>query len=399
MVKQILVYRWGALGENAFVSCIRNMGLEYTLFSRKMKDFHADGEFAREMLAIIHESKVEAVFSYDYFPLISMLCDMNKLPYVSWIYDCPMNTLMSGTLRNKSNHIFCFDALYAERLRELGAKHVYHFPLAVEGNVLEKIIKKEKDAPGLADKYKSDISFVGNLYNGEKNRLRRAGLTEYTHGYVEGLIMSQLLIYGYNLIADSLNPQVVEEIVDKCDLKLGDNYISDPVQMSADAIGVEVTAREREQIIKIFSDRFPLALYSSYPVEEEVRGQYLQEKGYADYEEEMPLIFHNSKINLNITSRTIQSGIPKRVLDILACGGFCLTNYQPEIAEYFEDGVDLVMYSGMADLAAKIEYYLSHEEERLTIARNGNQKVRECFDLGKCFAEMWETMGEIMRVS
>lgn len=394
MKKQILVYRWGALGEEALINCMRSADMECIEFSEKMKNYHADGEFARDMLAVIHESKVDAVFSYDYFPLISMLCDMNRLPYVSWIYDCPMNTLMSGTLRNESNYIFCFDALYTEKLCALGAKHVYHFPLAVEGNILEKLIAGKKAAPESADRYKSDISFVGNLYNGEKNRLRRAELTEYTHGYVEGLIKSQSLIYGYNLIADSLKPQIVEEIVDKCELKLGDNYISDPAQMAADAIGIEVTAREREQIIRMLSDRYSLDLYSSYPVEQEVKGQYLQEKGYADYEEKMPLIFHNSKINLNITSRTIQSGIPKRVLDILACGGFCLTNYQPEIAEYFDDGIDLVMYSGLADLAAKAEYYLNHDRERKNIAENGNRKVRDCFDLEKRIVEMWDVVNE-----
>lgn len=394
MIKRVLVYHWGALGDNDFVESMRSIGMECILFSRKMEDYHADGEYAKEMLSLIHENHVEAVFSYDYFPLISILCDMNQIPYVSWVYDCPMNTLMSGTLGNEWNYIFCFDAWYTERLRELGAKHIYHFPLAVKNNALEALRKKEIEAPELCEKYKCSISFVGNMYNGEKNRLRRTELTEYTNGYVEGLIKSQMLIYGYNLLADSLQPQIVEEIVDKCELKLGDSYISNPMQMAADAIGIEVTAREREQVIKALSDRHSLTLYSSYSVEETVRGQYLQEKGYADYESEMPFIFHNSKINLNITSRTIQSGIPKRVLDILACGGFCLTNYQPEIAEYFEDGVDLVMYSGMADLVAKAEYYLNHEEERIGIAENGSRKVSEEFDLIKRVSQMWEVVME-----
>lgn len=389
-MKQVLIYHWGALGDSAFENCMRRIGMECITFSGEMKDYHADGKFAKEILSLIHGSRVDAVFSYDYFPLLSMLCDMNQIPYVSWVYDCPMNTLMSGTLGNENNYIFCFDAWYTEKLCELGAKHVYHFPLAVEENTLEIILGREQEAPELSEKYKCNISFVGNLYNGEKNRLRKAELTEYTHGYVEGLIKSQLLIYGYNLLADSLQPQIVEEINRKCELELSDNYIHNPIQMAADAIGVEVTAREREQVLRILSDRYPLTLYSSYPAGEAVQGQYLQEKGYADYEKEMPFIFHNSKINLNITSRTIQSGIPKRVLDILACGGFCLTNFQPEIAEYFEDGVDLAMYSGMADLAAKAEYYLTHEEERLAIAKNGNRKVREEFDLQKKAVWMWK---------
>lgn len=394
MRKKILVYHWGALGDKAYMESAQAAGIECIEFSGKMDDYHADGNFARDMLEVIHGNRVEAVFSYDYFPLISMLCDMNHIPYVCWVYDCPMNTLMSGTLGNECNYIFCFDRLYAERLSELGAKHIYHFPLAVEEDMLSRITDREKTEPQLHEKYQCDISFVGNFYNGERNRLRRAELTEYTNGYVEGLIKSQQLIYGYNLLADSLNSQIVEEIIDKCGLQLGSNYISDPVRMAADAVGMEVTAREREQIIRILSDRYALALYSSQPAEEPVKGRFLQEKGFADYEKEMPFIFHNSKINLNITSRTIQSGIAKRVLDILACGGFCLTNYQPEIAEYFEDGVDLVMYSGISDLAAKTEYYLTHEEERAAIAQNGNKKVREFFALRQKVVEMWRILDE-----
>ncbi len=393
-MKRILVYCWGALGEAAFTESLRGTGRECITFSGKMNDYHADGAFAKEILELIHGKQVEAVFSYDYFPLLSMICNTNHIPYVSWIYDCPMNTLLSGTLGNENNYIFCFDAWYTEKLVKLGAKHIYHFPLGVEENTFAKIQERESSDPKLRERYGCQVSFVGNLYNGERNRLRRAELSEHTKGYVEGLICAQMLIYGYNLLSDSLNQQIVEEITAKCELKLGERYREDSWQMAADAIGMEVTAREREHILRALSDRHSFTLYSSYPVAEGVRGKHLEEKGYADYETEMPMIFHNSKINLNITSRTIQSGIPKRVLDILACGGFCLTNYQPEIGEYFEDGVDLVMYSGMADLAAKVEYYLSHEEERLAIAENGNRKARDAFSLEKRVAQMWDAVEE-----
>ena len=202
------------------------------------------------------------------------------------------------------------------------------------------------------------------------------------------------MVYGYNLLADALIPLIVDEIAEKCELRLSEKYILDTKQMVADAIGVEVTAREREQIIKILSDTYTFNLYSSYPVEEGIRGKHLQEKGYVDYETEMPYIFHNSKINLNITSRTIQSGIPQRVLDILACGGFCLTNYQPEIAEYFEDGVELVMYTGLSDLVAKVGYCLEHEQERKQIAECGNKKVKEFFSVEKSLQEIFGVVFE-----
>lgn len=61
-------------------------------------------------------------------------------------------------------------------------------------------------------------------------------------------------------------------------------------------------------------------------------------RGYIDYYSQMPKAFYNAKINLNISLKIIQSGIPLRVLDVLACKGFLITNYQAEIMEYFTPG-------------------------------------------------------------
>ena len=65
------------------------------------------------------------------------------------------------------------------------------------------------------------------------------------------------------------------------------------------------------------------------------------------------------------------------VLAVLT-GGFLwyVSNYQPEMAEYFIPGKDLVLYDSVDDLIQKIDYYLSHEEERLQIAKNGYEKVK-----------------------
>ena len=95
------------------------------------------------------------------------------------------------------------------------------------------------------------------------------------------------------------------------------------------------------------------------------------------YNDEMPRVFRQSRINLNITSKTIEHGVPLRVFDILACGGFCLTNYQTGIAELFTDGQDLVMYGSIEDAVDKVKYYLSHEEERKKIADTGYRTLKE----------------------
>jgi hypothetical protein len=93
----------------------------------------------------------------------------------------------------------------------------------------------------------------------------------------------------------------------------------------------------------------------------------------------MPAVFRSSKINLNISLCTIQTGIPLRVLDIMACGGFVLTNMQTELMEYFIPGEDVAVYEDMKDMIAKVQFYLEHEELRKRIAHNGYLKVCEMF--------------------
>ena len=385
--KRLLIYRWGSQSEPALRGAFERLGWECLELARQMKDYHADSGFAAEMIQVIHNQGIEMVFSYDYFPLIAMVCEINKLPYISWIYDCPQYTLLSKTLSSPYNHIFCFDRIYAKRLREMGAVHCHHYPLAADGQMVERALQKHSVSPG---RYQCEISFIGNLYNDKKNHFRQTALTPYAAGYAEGLIRAQTLIYGYNFLRDALLecPGVYREIVDTYQLSLGESYLQDDVQLAADALGMEVSAREREQVICKLGERYPVHLYTGSILPEDAQEDNIKVMGYADYERELPLIYRDSRINLNITSKTIVSGIPKRVFDILNCGGFCLTNYQPEIAELFVDGRELVMYTDMDDLLEKVEYYLAHEEERVRIAEAGYQKVISQYLLENRLSEM-----------
>lgn len=386
MYKKLLFYKWESVCEPVLEKVIKKKNMDCIVFSQKVKDYHADSDFALNFLNVIHKEKIQVVFSYDYFPIISMLCEMNHILYVSWIYDCPMYTLFSHTIKNSVNRIYCFDRNYALRLQQMGASNCVHFPLAGDVDLLERI--SENYNKEVEEKYSCDISFVGNLYNEKKNRLRNVVFSDHTKGFIEGIMQSQLKIYGYNFIKETLTEEIVKEVAEKCRLQLSDLYIQDVKQMVSDTINMEISARERERVLGLLGKRYELDLYSGSKLPGLLQGLKIREKGFADYERQMPYVFHYSKINLNITSKTIESGIPLRVFDILSCGGFCLTNYQPEIAEYFTDGEDLVMYSGMDDLLRKVDYYLNHEEERKWISRNGYQKVVKDFNLEKVFGNI-----------
>ncbi len=119
----------------------------------------------------------------------------------------------------------------------------------------------------------------------------------------------------------------------------------------------------------------------------------LQMCGSVMYYSEMPKVFRLSKVNLNVTLQTIESGIPLRALDIMGAGGFLMTNPQEELLEYFQVGRDLETYESAEELCEKTVWYLNNEDMRAEIARQGHDKVKVLFSYEKQFAEMFAQMG------
>lgn len=131
---------------------------------------------------------------------------------------------------------------------------------------------------------------------------------------------------------------------------------------------------QRLRYLKALSEHFNVDLYTgsdtySMPL--------IHNRGFAKTNTEMPIIFHQSKINLNLTAKSIRSGLSLRIFDVLGCEGFLITNYQAELPEHFNIGEDLEAYTSLDDLMGKCEYYLSHDKERQEIAHNGFEKVKK----------------------
>ena len=138
-------------------------------------------------------------------------------------------------------------------------------------------------------------------------------------------------------------------------------------------LDTEISARERVDTMKLLGAQYHVDLYTG----SDISDLPVKNRGLVKTLTEMPVVFHYSKINLNITAKSIRSGLPLRIFDILGCGGFCLTNYQPELSDYFTIGSDLECYTDEKDLLDKVSYYLAHEDERARIARNGFETIKK----------------------
>ena len=87
-------------------------------------------------------------------------------------------------------------------------------------------------------------------------------------------------------------------------------------------------------------------------------------------------LYRSSRIVLNISSwdPVKFGGLNLRIFDVPACGAFLLTDFSPELAEFYTLGKDIVCFDNVDDLREKLSYYLEHEEEREAIARSGYER-------------------------
>lgn len=74
----------------------------------------------------------------------------------------------------------------------------------------------------------------------------------------------------------------------------------------------------------------------------------------------------------NRNTAGIQAVSPNpRTFEISACGTLQLTDFREDLPQFYVPGEEVVVYDSPEDLAAKVEYYLEHEEERRRIALKG----------------------------
>lgn len=330
-------------------------------------------EITRLLEEKLKQSSCDFLFSFNFFPKVSNCCMEHNIKYISWVYDSPHIHVYSYTVLNPCNYIFLFDYAMYEELSQAGIQTVYYMPLAVNDLRLSKLENKKETRI----KYGCDISFVGSLYSEPKHRIydKFQNISGYARGYLDGLIQAQLHVQGYNLLREMLSADILEEMQKVYPTDPNAETALPPQDIYADyVLARQVTAIERREILEKLGERYKVDLYT---YDHSVTFPGVINKGKINYYDDMPFVFMNSKINLNITLRSIKSGIPLRAFDIMGSGGFLLTNYQEELIEYFEPDKDFVYYTDYVDLLEKVEYYLLHEKERKQIAINGCRKVRE----------------------
>ena len=86
---------------------------------------------------------------------------------------------------------------------------------------------------------------------------------------------------------------------------------------------------------------------------------------------EESIVYNNSDIAINHSHYNDDRYTSDRMFRILASGCFCLSHHYPGIEKDFEVGRHLDTYHDFREMNTKIDFYLSHPEERNRIAKHG----------------------------
>ncbi len=380
---KIAIHRYNSICEPGYIDAFRALGMEVIEDDLEMteKSIPADVRIGT-VAEMILTHKPMFVFSINFFPYISDICERLHVMYVCVSVDCPVAELMFPAIRNSCNRVFLFDRRQYEEVAAENPGHIYHLPLGVNPLIA---------APDTHEML-YDVSFIGSLYN-EKDPYTDISpkLPDKVRGMCDGLLAAQELLPGLDVLE-----AVVGDEKPGTDIKSEFNKylppalsgIEDPV-CDLDAfwtvngcLGVELTVRDRLMLLSSLAEsikdmgKVHLFTRSDTGMLKTLSPSIVCHGGVSTLTE-MPAVFASSRININTTMRPIRSGLPQRIWDVLGCGGFLLTNAQAEIPGFLEPGRHLAVYETVDEACELVRYYLTHEDERARIAAEGYAEVTE----------------------
>lgn len=384
----VLIFEWNSITHKESIYAFEALGFECHTYKTPYNSWVYDEDFLDQVNRHLDLNSFDMVFSVNYFAMVAEACYIHDTPYVAWCYDSPTYIGDLRYLRYPTNHVFLFDSMETEEYITKGCTNVYHMPLAVNVKRLDNIICTSEDI----SKYQASVSFVGALYD-TKLTQATSYLTDYQKAYLNALVDNQLNIYGYDLFKTILKSDFMEWLsqpdFNKAVRSEWEKNKPSTETASAGSLSIllnkMVTNRERLLLITMLSKHWDFKLYSTGT--NEIFSNVIQ-CGTVEYYQEMPKVFRNSRINLNVTFRSIRTGIPQRCLDIMGSHGLLLTNYQKDFEEHFKDQENLLIYHSIEEAYDKVKFYLEHETERKRIEDNGYETVRKYFNYPEVLKKM-----------
>lgn len=344
---KIILCRTNKRIENQIKKVLEQEAIEVFEFEETLKEANYEIGYMQKLLEVCSKESPQMVWSMEFIPIVSRVCQMLNILYISWVTEKIYDTLYSETVEAPINYIFIAEKSIYEKTKELNPGHIFYMPPGVFNDGIEE---------------KKGVLLTLSKEKQQKYLMRQDG-SGYLWGYIKGITETQKKIYGVSIIEKLITKEIEEEFKETVYRGgIGSDYKEEPIKyLIDDFISDTLTEIEKEEI------------------KEKTKADFIQE---GDIEK-------IGEINIYSTSRKWKKGLPFEAIDIMAAGGFLIINYQDEIEEYFVIDEELVVFEDFEDLEKKIIYYKEHEEERKQIAKKGQEAVKERFALLERLEDMF----------
>lgn len=366
-------------------------GILYGLFETGVDTARSELIVALDDLVDEHIEKIaKEVVNYDFaisrsFSVnIAEGCHIAGTRYISWCYDSPVRALYRKEALYPTNRIFVFDRKQLERLREIGLQNVYYEPLAANMTKASLVSISDDDIM----RFDRDVSFVGSLYDKGYYDISMKNAPECREE-CETLFAKHLCRWDGKTIFDEATDSCIEALYrviskeNRALYSLSDRFLTELLVLS-----YELSGRERIELLNASSANFQTIVHTYNPerYKEIIKASLRPPVPF--FSDDLYRIYAASKINLNITMRSIESGVPQRVFDIMSVGGFVMSNWQEEAAVLFEPDKEIVLFGSVEEFTDKARYYIAHEKQRLETGARAYLKVRDKYNYANAVTDM-----------
>ena len=158
---KLLICEWNAFMQKDFEDTLTQHHIAFKGISYNFTDVRHDDYFKWNLMQFLHEDHYDAVFSFNFIPIIAEVCQKENILYLAWSYDNPLDVEnVENYLGFSTNRIFLFDQVQYDTYKNLGFDTVFHLPLAASTKRLDAISISDADRK----RFSSEISFIGKLY-------------------------------------------------------------------------------------------------------------------------------------------------------------------------------------------------------------------------------------------
>lgn len=368
------------------------------------RNYHYDPVFRRKFTDAVAQREIDHVFSIQYYPILSNLCNQLCIPYISWCCNDPANQrLLTKSIYNPCNIIFHGDSCWVAKLRRLGAGKAAYLPWAASAPIASIAAPACTDATSpeaqaginATSGTEMDICLIdtGNPEAWRHYLALMAKIDQQSKGFLDGLMQAQQGIYGFPFLEHALNDTVLAAMEKALPLPNPRDGIASREELYArQVLYPAITRREMDAMLNLLANESPWRKICLTKRAEELPPSFLRGELPAECAELSTVA--NSKIYLLPAPRDIQNGIPAQAMDIMGGGGFLLTSFQSDYLRFFQPGKDYVYYESPEDMVNQAGYYLEHEEERQEIARQGQRKVMAGHTLEMRIQEMLDLLSQ-----